>query len=431
MQDLQHQEDREKFIEDFLNQNQQEDLYDNVEVIVQDGEQVEETIPSMPTELATPISLTQQAKSDDKKKKKKKKKSKSTNLPEAGTELADDYVEKHAEDVIEDPFDPEHPLAQRVEYAIWKYRKNHKFSEEKRAIFDNYLRFGGIKTGPNMFLGRATSADTPDDPEAAVDFEAAKTAIDTVPDQEEEEGLEVNFREVAQVYFGNAFIRQSRFTSMRDFIDAPILIDAFLRYLQIRNVAPEYADDIAGARAICALAKVQLPKCKQIIMQMPGAYNKACADYFGTSMADMDTSWMTETTLTIQKQYMSFLVDTVGTTSEDTKKVVQKRIKNPEQVHQTEKFEWVFVRIAEIAPFSANAAGDDLIQVVFENYQDTQETYKIYLEKEIVEHMLVGMVTALTLCKLSNGEWYIEQARRLMPTFYMEDECMTEEDYDY
>lgn len=72
-------------------------------------EQPEEEIVPMPADLATPISLMQKKKTDEdkeKKKKKKKKKSKTANLPEAGTELLDDYVEKHAEDVIENPFDP-------------------------------------------------------------------------------------------------------------------------------------------------------------------------------------------------------------------------------------------------------------------------------------------------------------------------------------
>ncbi|KAI8097838.1 Argonaute siRNA chaperone complex subunit Arb1-domain-containing protein [Gilbertella persicaria] len=435
MQELKNQEDREKFIEDFLNRQREAEENDEDLHQPEDEEHLEQEIPEMPKELATPISLAKQTKAElageKKKKKKKKKKGKTADLPEAGTDLADDYIEKHSEDLIEDPFDPSHSLAQRVEYAIWKYRKNHKFSDEKRAIFDNYLKFGCIKTGPNMFLGRATSADTPNDPEAAIDFEAAKTAIDSVPD-DSEEGLEVNFTEVAQVYFGNAFIRQSRFTTLRDFIDAPALIDAFLRYLQIRHVAPEYADDIAGARAICAQAKIQLPKCKHIIMEMPGTFNKACADLFGNAITEMDTSWMTETTLTIQKQYMSFLVDTVGTTSEDTKKIVQKKIKNPDSVSLVEKREWVFVKVAEIAPYKEEtAASEDLIQVKFENYEDTHETYRIYLEKKIVQHMMVGMVTALTLCRLSNGEWYLEQARRFMPTFYMEDDCMTEEDFDY
>lgn len=96
--------------EEYLNQTHIED--NDLEVIeknVQDGEQLEEEIDVMPSELSTPVSLMQKKKTDldnEKKKKKKKKKSKTANLPEAGTELADDYVEKHSEDVIENPFDP-------------------------------------------------------------------------------------------------------------------------------------------------------------------------------------------------------------------------------------------------------------------------------------------------------------------------------------
>lgn len=201
-----------------------------------------------------------------------------------------------------------------------------------------------------MFLGRATSADRPDDPEAEVDFEAAKTAIDEVPD-ELEEGVEVNFAEVAQVYFGNTFIRESRFISLQDFIDAPALIDAFLRYLQIRHVAPEYEEDIAKARAIVAEAKIQLPKCKRVTGYLPGNYNKACASLFGALESEMDTSWMTEATMKIQKQFLSFVVETIGTNSEDSKNIVKAHIKDPDNVRLVETKEWVFAKVVEIAPF--------------------------------------------------------------------------------
>lgn len=63
----------------------------------------------MPAELATPISLMQKKKTEEdkeKKKKKRKKKSKTANLPEAGSEFTENYVEKHAEDFVENPFDP-------------------------------------------------------------------------------------------------------------------------------------------------------------------------------------------------------------------------------------------------------------------------------------------------------------------------------------
>lgn len=323
----------------------------------------------------------------------------------------------------------ERPLSHRVEYAIWKYRKNHKFSEEKRAIFDNYLKFGGINTGPNMFLGRATSADAPDDPDAVIDFEAAKTAIDSVPD-ELEEGVEVNFTEVAQVYFGNTFIRESRFISMQDFIDGPKLIDAFLRYLEIRKVAPEYAEDIANARAILAQAKVQLPMCKQVSLLLPGEYNKACTAYFNAS--DADTSWMTESTLKVQKQFMSFVADTLDMNTDDSKEIVKRHIKHPEQVSLLHTQDWVFVKVGEIAPFEKDEGNDnELVRVVLDNNEDMQESYTIFLEKSIVQHLMVGFVMRVTIGKLSNGEYYLESATRIMPTFFMEDDCLQEEDVDY
>ena len=60
----------------------------------------------MPSELSTPVSLAQQNKvASEQKKKKNKRKSKTANLPEAGVDLPDDYIEKYQEDILEDPFD--------------------------------------------------------------------------------------------------------------------------------------------------------------------------------------------------------------------------------------------------------------------------------------------------------------------------------------
>lgn len=283
-----------------------------------------------------------------------------------------------------------------------------------------------------MFLGRATSADTPEDPEAVIDFEAAKLAIDTVPD-ELEEGVEVNFSEVAQVFFGNTFNRSSRFIRLQDFIDGPILIDAFLRYLQIRNVAPEYAEDIAKARSIVAEAKIQLPKCKQASAFMPGAYNEACSKLFSGEGIIDDTSWMSQANF--QREMLSFVKETVVSNSEDTKKIVQARIKNPDNVKLVETKADMPIKILEISPFSLDADLNELVKVKFGNYHETQgdqETYDIYFEKEIAQHLMNGMVIELaSICRLSNGDYYLGRAERLNPSFYMEDDCIQEEELDY
>ncbi|KAI8977402.1 Argonaute siRNA chaperone complex subunit Arb1-domain-containing protein [Mycotypha africana] len=437
-QDLKTQEARENFIAQYIEQNRIAD--DDNEISppneIDVSQQQEEEIADLPRELATPVSLgktNKTAQNGEKKKKKKKKKSKTANLPEAGSEIPDDYQEHNNEDVIENPYDPSNPLAQRIEYALWKYRKNHKFTDAKKKIFDRYLAFGGIKTGPNMFLGRATSADTPADPEANVDWEAAKAATDYVPDVEDEEGLEVNFTEVAQVFLGNTFIRESRFTGLSDFIDAPKLIDAFLRYLEIRNVAPEYAEDIAGARAICAKAKIELPLCKQLSLMVPGGYNKACTSVFGTddTLANLDISWMDQKGLNLFSD-MFPQGDNISALDE-TKKIVRKHIPNLEQVSAVESRKATIVKFKEIAPYDKEKAQpDELIQVIFENQEDNREEFKVYFEKEIVDYMLVGMVATVDITKLSNGEWFLDFITRINPTFYMEDECLDEDErFDY
>lgn len=81
-------------------QQQSEQVTDN------DNEQAaEESGSSMPTGLSTPVDVVS-SNLPKKKKKKKKKKSKTANLPEAGSEIPDNYQEKYNEDVIDNPYDP-------------------------------------------------------------------------------------------------------------------------------------------------------------------------------------------------------------------------------------------------------------------------------------------------------------------------------------
>lgn len=281
-----------------------------------------------------------------------------------------------------------------------------------------------------MFLGRATSADASADPEADVDVQATKLAIDSVPD-ELEEGMEVNFSEVAQVYFGNTFIRESRFITMQEFIDAPNLIDAFLRYLQIRNVAPEYADDIEKARAIVAQAKIELPKCKSLTLYIPGNFNSACAVYFGERETTMDLSWMNDSDMKTQKMANSFLEETLGMTREEASKIVKSQIKDLKDVKLVTTLEWVGIKVTDLPPISSEEDPEALLDVTFTDYENNRDTYIIKLEKKIVENLTEGMVTRATLCKLDNGRWYLEKASRIMPSFFMEDDCLQEEDYEY
>ncbi|KAI9498127.1 Argonaute siRNA chaperone complex subunit Arb1-domain-containing protein [Zychaea mexicana] len=398
-------------------------------------EQTEEQQPDMPEGLSTPVNVAQ---SEKPKKKKKKKKSKTANLPEAGADIADNFEEKYKEDVVENPYDPSRPLNQRVEYAIWKYRKNHRFTDSKRSIFDNYLKFGGIKTGPNAFMGRATGGDQDADGEA--DWDAAKIGTDTVPNaDEDDEGLEVNFTEVAQVYLGNTFIRETRFIGQQDFIDAPVLIDAFLRYLQIRNVCPEYADDISRAREVIAKAKIELPMCKRAAIALPGTFNRACNVLFGGGMKVAwvtEASWMQATSKT-QKLIDQFMSDTVGSVDDETRNSVSAVVGDYTKRTVVDERKDLFVKIMDIAGSSSSSSEqereqqeeitkeeDPLVEVILADYENEQDTFKILLEKSISQELLKGMVMTVAMYKLDSGHWYLDRAGQIMPTFYMVDDCL-------
>ncbi|KAF7730682.1 hypothetical protein EC973_001631 [Apophysomyces ossiformis] len=389
---------------------------------------------SMPADLSTPVSL-RQGTSDEKKKKKKskKKKSKTAGLPDAGSEMTDDYKEKYDEDVIEDPYSTDRPLGQRVEYAIWKYRKNHKFSQEKKAVFDHYLSFGGIKTGPNAFLGRATSADAPDDPDAEQDFDAANAVTDIVPEDEDSDTeIIISFSEVAQVYLGNHFVSTSRFIRLQDYIDAPLLVDAFLRYLQIRNVCPEYAEDIAKARAIAAEAKVQLPMCKRASGLLPGKFNIACSMVFEgkhKAFATIDSEWL-EAAGKQSWRIDDFLSESTGMDISEAKKLIKSVLGSYKSTTGSVQYLGTeFVKIATIGSFDPESDPDHLVDVTLVEYHNPNKQHQVKFERNIVNELKEGMVMYATLYQLENGLRYVDDISLLMPNFYMEDDCANEEDF--
>ena len=58
------------------------------------------------------------------------------------------------------------------------------------------------------------------------------------------------------------------------------VVDNFLRYLQLHDVCPEYDEDVKASRAICELAKIELPNCLNALPRMPGQFNLACVELF-------------------------------------------------------------------------------------------------------------------------------------------------------
>ncbi|OZJ05494.1 hypothetical protein BZG36_01896 [Bifiguratus adelaidae] len=364
-----------------------------------------------------------------KKKKKKKKKSKTAHLPDVGSDLALEKLELN-----EEPSDEEatyaltRPLAERVEFAINRYRKNHKFTASQKYIFDDYLRFGGIDVGQKAFQGRTTAADHGDVGDE--DLEAAQAGNVRVDDLEaEDEDRYISFEEVARLWLGNRFFLESKFISLEQFEQAPKIIKGFLRYLIIRHVAPEYEQDIRKAMAVAERAQMELPACKKTAYRLPGKFNKACSLLYGGDLhglLDINPSWLGESDTNSAFSVAAF----VGMSEEEAKDTVKPYVPE-ENMGCIESIEAATFRVAGFdPPEPINLENADtvpkapsMIQLKLKQWQkDTSPNYDVLIEPYIRQDMYEGMVLNLTLRKLSTGFWYMDRITQVLPSFYEDEE---------
>ncbi|KAG0348819.1 hypothetical protein BG004_004078 [Podila humilis] len=211
-----------------------------------------------------------------KKKKKRTKKKKKSNKPEL-----EDYENTDAAlDEKEDPYDPTKSVAERVELAVTRFRKNRKFDAVRGQIFSVYLNYGGIKTGPKAFQGGGVaSGGADDDNDGDPDYEAMNAGIDRV--EEPDEGQVVDFENVATTFLSEYFLKHSGWLDERYYRDTPLVLAAFMSYMLVRNVLPEHEQGIKDALRVAEKAKDELPKIKMISQHLPGRFDKACSLLFG------------------------------------------------------------------------------------------------------------------------------------------------------
>ncbi|KAI8599910.1 Argonaute siRNA chaperone complex subunit Arb1-domain-containing protein, partial [Dissophora ornata] len=344
------------------------------------------------------------------KKKKKKKKKKSANKPDL-----EDLLNNAATLEPEDPFDMQ-SVAERVETAVTRFRKNRKFTPERLKILSTYLDYGGIHTGPKSFQGGAVKSSGLENDDGEPDFDAMNAGIDLV--DLPEDGQEVDFTNVATTFLSQHFLNNTGWIEMVYYRDAPLVVAALLNYFLIRNVIPEHEQDLRSALAVAEQAKIELPLCKIISNGWPSRYDKACSLLFGGEWYGfLDSQW----------QDQQVLVETLGMNRATAEKIVKSLI------GQTIE--------ALPSPFDNSdsdrlAAEEDLIpiplfaDVIFAEWDhelpreeqkpmDQRQKIHVYFDPSIATKMLLGMRVTAYVYTLSNGMSYLEQAS-IFPTYYLE-----------
>ncbi|KAF9930499.1 hypothetical protein FBU30_000393 [Linnemannia zychae] len=415
------------------------------------------------------------ANAPEKKKKKKKKKKAKIDL--------EDYLtaEDPNDQQPEDPYDKYSP-AERVEIAVTRFRKNRKFSPERSQILSVYLDYGGIQSGPKMFQGGGVNTGGPDD-NGEVDFDAMNAGIDRV--DLPEDGQVVDFTNVVTTFLSQYFLQSTGWIDMLYYKDTPIVVAALLNYLLIRNVLPEYKEDLEAALAIAEKAKIELPLCKLISNGWPSRYDKACSLLYGGEWYDyLDDPW----------QGHEAAVQTLGLDESMAKKIV-KSIVGPDvdiatlTVKPREFLELEIISIPDIVlgeeetdlaldeeeiddattvdmvdrmllgkgdngmaaatmeSTVTDKVKEEIADALMVKYVDVtlavvdpdfdMESQKpmsqrrkvhIYFDPNIANKLLVGMRIRGYVYTLSNGMSYLEQAA-ILPTYYLEaDEIVQPED---
>ncbi|KAF9983661.1 hypothetical protein BGZ75_004878 [Mortierella antarctica] len=404
--------------------------------------------------------------------KKKKKKRKKPSRP-----TLEELLENEASlTVQEDPFDPSKTPAERVEIAVARFRKNRKFSPTQSQILSIYLAYGGIRSGPKSFQGGGVKTGGVDD-DGEPDFEAMNIGIDAV--DMPEEGQEVDFTNVVTTFLSQYFLESTGWVDMAYYRDTPIVVASLLNYFLVRNVLPEYEDDIKRALAVALHAKVELPLIKIISTGLPSRYDKACSlIYGGEWYGALDNSWggpeLAIATLGLDRPTAERIVQSlIGPDVDMNSLTVSPKefmdleivqvdlpdLSGPES--PTEEAEEAEVDALSVAMVDRMLLGEAAIEPASsslqQNTEDVQETegsglhdapvplfaqvmlaemdmtlpqgqqrpvdqrrrVKVYFDPAVATKMLLGMRVSAWVHTLSNGMSYLEQAY-VYPTYYLE-----------
>ena len=184
-------------------------------------------------------------------------------------------------------YDPEeHPIYERIETAIQRWRAKRKLHSATLKVFEKWMIYGGIESGQRQFTGGLTQEELEDmdasdiAKQTANNFvaEEVKDAVDDFAyDPTEEPTWAVDFEGTAKGFLS------SELTSLfEDDTDESIkttctVMRNFFTYLLHHDVCPEYKEDIASARNMVDQAEPELLALKKAGHLLPGDFNTACS----------------------------------------------------------------------------------------------------------------------------------------------------------
>lgn len=95
-------------------------------------------------------------------------------------------------------YDPDESFVERIETAIRRFASRRKFHQQYKAVFDSFLKFGGVETDPAPFGGGLTKQDMAG--MTKTEIAIAKCNYTVNPDVSNGDDFVIDFEAVAKGY---------------------------------------------------------------------------------------------------------------------------------------------------------------------------------------------------------------------------------------
>ncbi|KAK3339493.1 Argonaute siRNA chaperone complex subunit Arb1-domain-containing protein [Neurospora tetraspora] len=400
------------------------------------------------------MALTEDAKP---KKKKKSKKSKSKKKRPTGFEeyFCDaPMTPAEYEEERKSIYPPNRPFVDRIEECIQRYRARRRFDSAKENLFSRYLFLGGIDTTARQFQGTAslTSHDLDGLDKDDIRDIAANDYVERKPglhasryyNPNQPEHWDVDFTGVVAGFLSETLVRLTT-PGAADYAAGVDLVSNFLKYVDLHDVCPEYAEDIKNAQRVCQKAHEEMPSLVQILRLLPGNFSSAAR--LVTCEDDDENAWAREVMddQTCRRKIgivMSILMSSKcghenGIKFEEltgfptvTKTITQQAYEVVGIVLPNAECHAKFKNINKhLGDANANAIKPcGLLQVkptvIRNGWENTMHksvedvTYNLVMEEEILALMKVGFKFEMDICLLNYGMGFIKKSVDGHPTFY-------------
>ena len=195
------------------------------------------------------------------------------------------------------------PFINRVLTAVQRFERTRRLSPERRHVFYDYLAYGGIDVGPNMFQGAAGLSTEQKENMDKTELAAAMSQLSIDNDKHDltsdDRIYDVDFEGCMKSFLSRRAVRIRGFETREAVENVTTTLERFMDYLLQHEVCPEYKIEILSTRDLCREAALDLWHCAEANRWLPGNFNVACStllDGEASRNFDGSTSWAPEDT---------------------------------------------------------------------------------------------------------------------------------------